>query len=196
MSQIDSDLTPATICRCCGTAITDARERRKISSNTVRPLVHILIRLLGEHYHGEKTDNEIQQLLLPSGSLESVYICRQPCLYALQRFQKLETDLKVLHGNIVKRLATQYPQSAVQSAVDNITSECSSLLGKHQRADNDTDVNLPTKRASITTQPSARRRLLYAPSLPGDPTAAPKQPKSPAVTVCCFSAEHIRCAFE
>ena len=132
---------------------------------------------------------------LYSGSF-SVYICRQPCLYALQRFQKLETDLKVLHGNIVKRLATQYPQSAVQSAVDNITSECSSLLGKHQRADNDTDVNLPTKRESVTTQPSARRRVLYVPSLPGDLTAAPKQPMSPAVTVSCFSTEHICCVFE
>ena len=75
-------------CRCCGTVIIDVRESRKVSSNTVRPLVPILIRLLGEHYYGEKTDT---QLLLPSGSFESVYICRQPCLYALQRFQKLET---------------------------------------------------------------------------------------------------------
>ena len=47
--------------------------------------VPILIRLLGEHktYRGEKTDT---QLLLPSGSFESVYIFRQPCLYALQGF--------------------------------------------------------------------------------------------------------------
>ena len=46
---MDFDRTPATTCRCCGTAIIDARGRRKISSNTVRPLVPILIRLLGEH---------------------------------------------------------------------------------------------------------------------------------------------------
>ena len=85
----DYDLTPATTStrRCCGTAICDARERRKISSNTARSLASILIRLLGEHYHGEKTDT---QLLLASGSFETVYICRQSCLYALQRFQKLE----------------------------------------------------------------------------------------------------------
>ena len=45
---------PATICRCCGTAIIDMRERCKISSNTVRPFVPILIHLLGEHYHGKR----------------------------------------------------------------------------------------------------------------------------------------------
>ena len=43
-----------------------------VSSNAVRPLVPILIRLLGEHYRGEKTDTKIQQLLLPSGLFESV----------------------------------------------------------------------------------------------------------------------------
>ena len=193
MSQTDSS---AATCRCCGATIIDARQRRKICSNTVRPLMPTLIRLLGEHYHGAKTDTEIQQLLLPRGSFETFYICRQPCLYALQRFQKLETDLKVLHGDILNRLATQYSQSAVQSAVDNITSECTSLLGKHQRADNDMVANPPTKRSSVTTQPSACRRLLYAPSLPEELAAAPKQRVSPAVTVHCFSAEHVCCAFE
>ena len=48
---MDYDLTPATTstCRCCGTAIIDAGERCKISSNTVRSLGPILIHLLGEH---------------------------------------------------------------------------------------------------------------------------------------------------
>ena len=88
----DYDQTPATTCRCCGTMIIDAREKRKVSSNTVRPLVPILSRLLGEHYRGEKTGTKIQQLLLPSGSFELKFdLCRQLCLYALQRFQKLET---------------------------------------------------------------------------------------------------------
>ena len=152
-----------------------------------------LIRLLGEHYHGAKTDTEIQQLLLPRGSFETVYICRQPCFNALQRIQKLETDLKVLHGDILNRF---HSQSAVQSAVVNITSECTSMLGKHQRADNDTVANPLTKRSSVTTQLSARRRLLYAPSLLEELAAAPKQTVSPAVTVHCFSAEHVCCAFE
>ena len=84
--------------------IIDARERRKVSSNTVRPLVPILSRLLEEHYRGEKTGTKIQQLLLPSGSFESVDLCRQPCLYALQRFQKLETVKSVwktsVHNNL------------------------------------------------------------------------------------------------
>ena len=58
-----------------------------ISSNTVRFLAPVLIHLLGEHYYEEKTDT---QFVLASGSFESVYICRQSCLYALQRFQNLE----------------------------------------------------------------------------------------------------------
>ena len=144
-----------------------------------------LIRLLGEHYHVAKTDTEILQLLLPRGFMLSRGF----------RSYKLH-DLKVLHGDILNRLSTQYSQSAVQSAVDNITSECTSLLGKHQRADNDTVADPPTKRSSVTTQPSARRRLLYAPSLSEELAAAPKQPVSPAVMVHCFSAEHVCCAFE
>jgi len=36
--------------------------------------------------------------LLPSGLFESVYICRQPCLHAPQRFQKLETVIKGLEN--------------------------------------------------------------------------------------------------
>ena len=67
---MDYDQTRATTYRCCGTLIIDARERRKVSSNTVRPLVPNLIRFQGEHYRGEKTDTKIQQLLLPSGSFE------------------------------------------------------------------------------------------------------------------------------
>jgi len=173
-------LTPVAACRCCGRTIADSRERRKISSDAVRPLMPTLIRLLGEHYRGEKTDVEIQQLLLPTGSLDGAYICRQPCLYALQRFQKLENDLKVLHGNILGRFASPYPQSDIT----HDSSDHTSVLGKHQRSGDDMEVDLDPPAKRVQTQPSARRRLLYAPSLPAH--AVSEQSKSPAVTVCCF----------
>ena len=160
-----NDAMEPIVCCCCGNAITDSRERRKIGSNAVKPVIPTLISLLREHYRGEKTDNEIQQLLLPTGSLE-VYVCRQPCLNALQRYQKLQDDIKVLHANILGRFAAQYPRSAVH---DDTQSKCSSVLGKHQQSC-DGDLDPPTKRAkmapTIYTQPSACRRLCCGPSLP------------------------------
>ena len=53
----------------CGTVIIDASERCKVSSNTVRSLVHILIRLLGEQYRGEKTEWLVQKRLYMEVSL-------------------------------------------------------------------------------------------------------------------------------
>jgi len=172
-----NDAMEPIVCCCCGNAITDSRERRKIGSNAVKPVIPTLISLLREHYRGEKTDNEIQQLLLPTGSLD-VYVCRQPCLNALQRYQKLQDDIKVLHANILGRFAAQYPRSAVH---DDTQSKCSSVLGKHQQSC-DGDLAPPTKRAKMApthTQPSACRRLCYGPSVPSLEPAG-----SPAVTVC------------
>ena len=145
--------TPSTVCRCCGNAITNRREKRKISSNAVRPLIPTLIRLLGEHYHGEKTDSEIHQIWLPTGSLDDVYICRQPCLYALQRFQKLENDIKVQHASILGRFASQYPVLDDHQGFHN-QSKRSSVLGKHQRREDDTgmEVDPPAKRANIAPE--------------------------------------------
>ena len=114
------DAMEPIVCCCCWKAITDSREWQKIGSNAVKPVIPTLISLLREHYHGEKTDNKIQQLLLPTGSLD-VYMCRQPCLNALQRYQKLQDDIKVLHANILGQFAAQYPRSAVH---DDTQSQC------------------------------------------------------------------------
>jgi len=54
----------------------------------MKPVTPTLISFLREQYRGEKNDNEIQQLLLPAGSLD-VYICRQPSLNALQSYLPL-----------------------------------------------------------------------------------------------------------
>ena len=70
-----------------------------------------LVSLLSDRYCWENT-NKIQQFLLPTGSPD-VYVCRQHCLNALQRYQKLQDDIKVLHANILCRFAAQCPRSAV-----------------------------------------------------------------------------------
>ena len=95
-------------CRCCGMDITDHRERRKLGSAPIAPVLSTLTRQLNRYYR------EFDVELLRRGC-----ICKG-CFRCIQRLTRLEEDTRNLQEEIRSRMSSVYVSSGF-------------VLGKHGR---------------------------------------------------------------
>ena len=157
------DSTVAILYRCCGNCIVDHRERRKLRSPAGVVIVPTLIKVLNNHFAGQKSRDEIEHLIFPLGV--EPYICRQPCLARLQRLQKLENDLRELQSNILGSLDSLYPLLQPEPLTSST----------RKRTPTQHIEPPPAKRLDIES-PVARRQLKFVGALDVG--------KSPSVAVC------------
>ena len=98
-------------CRLCDALLPKCRERRLLSSDNSKQVVHKAAQLLSESVPGRMLyDADVEAYLKEPAAIDSqetaVYLCKRPCFVQLERMVKLEHE----HG-VAKRLSISRWQS-------------------------------------------------------------------------------------
>ena len=96
-------------CRLCDALLPKCRERRLLSSDNSKQVVHKAAQLLSESVPGRMLyDADVEAYLKEPAAIDSqetaVYLCKRPCFVQLERMVKLEHELEVMKQEIVGRM--------------------------------------------------------------------------------------------
>ena len=171
-------------CRLCDALLPKCRERRLLSSDNSKQVVHKAAQLLSESVPGRMLyDADVEAYLKEPAAIDSqetaVYLCKRPCFVQLERMVKLEHELEVMKQEIVGRMKQS---SSYRELRKRIAEPPATPAGATAAT------NSSNPESTMVTLRAKKRLLFTSSSLLSETSAA-----SPSVTVSRFIDKIMPC---